>query len=66
MTKSKHIQQRMSQRGIKQSMIKLVLDFGISSGDKIILNKKGVDNVLIELEELKKKIISGNHIVAIM
>jgi len=44
----------MSQRGIKQSMLDIVLDFGVSQGDKIILNRKGLDKVLKEIEILKK------------
>ncbi len=54
MSKTRHIQQRMSQRGIKQSMIDLVLNFGKTQGDKVILNRKGIDKVLNELEKLKK------------
>jgi len=54
MSKTRHIQQRMSQRGIKQSMIDLVINFGKPQGDKVILNRKGIDCVLIELEKLKK------------
>jgi len=54
MSNTRHIQQRMSQRGIKQSMLDIVLDFGVSQGDKIILNRKGLDKVLKEIEILKK------------
>jgi len=54
MSKTRHIEQRMSQRGIKQSMIDLVLNFGIPQGDKVVLNRKAIDCVLNELEKLKK------------
>ena len=54
MSKTRHIEQRMSQRGIKQSMIDLVLNFGIAQGDKVVLNRKAIDCVLNELEKLKK------------
>ena len=54
MSNTRHIQQRMSQRGIKQSMVDMVLNFGITKGDKVILNRKGLDNVLNEIEKLKK------------
>ena len=54
MSNTRHIQQRMSQRGIKQSMIDMVLNFGVPKGDKVILNRKGIDNILNEIEKLKK------------
>ena len=54
MAKTRHIQKRMSQRGIKQAMIDMVLNFGVPQGDKIILNRKGLDGVLRELETLKQ------------
>ncbi|MBF0266824.1 MAG: hypothetical protein HQL46_16295, partial [Gammaproteobacteria bacterium] len=38
----------------KQSMINLTLNFGKSQGDKVILNRKGIDKMLSVLEQLKK------------
>jgi hypothetical protein len=54
MSKTRHIQQRMSQRGIQQSMIDMTLAYGEDHGDKIILNRKGIDCILNEIEKLKK------------
>lgn len=54
MSKTRHIQQRMSQRGIQQSMVDMTLEYGHSQGDKVILNRKGIDSILKELEKLKQ------------
>lgn len=51
---TKHIQQRLSQRGIKHSMLDLVIQFGKQKGSKCILNRKGIDSLLRELEKIKK------------
>ncbi len=40
MKKTRHIMQRMSQRGIKNSIVEFLEKFGVSDGDKIVLNKK--------------------------
>jgi hypothetical protein len=54
MSKTRHIQQRMSKRGIQQSMVDLTMDYGESKGDKVILNRKGIDCLLKEIAKLKK------------
>ena len=38
--KSKHCQQRMTQRGISQDMVDLVMGYGEAQGDKVILSRK--------------------------
>ena len=40
MSKTRHMQQRMSQRGITSEIIEMLLRFGVSDGDKIILTRK--------------------------
>jgi hypothetical protein len=40
MLKTKHIIDRMNQRGINAKMIELALEYGINKKDKIILDKK--------------------------
>ncbi|WP_281213665.1 hypothetical protein [Shewanella insulae] len=57
MAKTRHIQQRMSQRGIKQSTLELVRHFGTWSGDKQILNRKACAAALIELDRIRKQLI---------
>jgi len=61
MAKTRHIQQRMSHRGIKQAMVDLVLNFGKSKGDKVILNRKGIDAFLLELEKMKKNALKARN-----
>lgn len=54
MSKTRHIQARMSQRGIKQSMVDLAKKYGVKQQDKIILNKKGLQCLLNELRSVQK------------
>jgi hypothetical protein len=54
MSKTRHIQKRMSQRGIQQSMVDMTLEYGEPQGDKVILNRKGIDCILKEIEKLKQ------------
>jgi len=54
MAKTRHINQRMNQRAISQQMLEIVKMFGIDEGDKTILNKKGIEAALVELNNLSK------------
>ena len=54
MAKSKHIQRRMSQRGITNRMLEIVQDFGVIEGDKYILSCKNIDALLKKMNTLKK------------
>ena len=54
MSKTRHIQARMSQRGIQQSMIDLTMKYGVEQKDKVILNKEGLTNLLHELQSVQK------------
>ncbi len=55
MAKTRHINQRMNQRAISQQMLEIVKMFGIGEGDKTILDKKGIEAALAELNNLSKK-----------
>ncbi len=57
MAKTRHIAGRMSQRGIKQSMIDLVLNYGVPVQDRVVLNRKGAKSLLEHLDELRKATI---------
>ena len=57
MAKTRHIQQRMSQRGISGEMLDLVAQFGSWQGDKCILNRKGCRNALGALDSLRKRLV---------
>lgn len=54
MAKTRHIQQRMSQRGIQQAMLDLVKQFGIDNGDKTILNRKALRVAISECKKAEK------------
>ena len=52
MAKTRHIHQRMNQRGIQQAMLDLVKQFGSDSGDKIILNQKALKVAITECKKI--------------
>lgn len=56
MAKTRHIHQRMSQRGITNSMLDLVKLFGVNNnGDATILNRKSVRDILYTMNKLMKE-----------
>lgn len=58
MSQTRHIQKRMSQRGIQKKLLNVVTSFGVSSDrDKIILNKKNTEAVLKQLDSLRQKLL---------
>jgi len=57
MAKTKHIQGRMSQRGIRTELLEITKKFGKQQGDRIILSRKGAEAVLYEVDNLRKKIL---------
>lgn len=63
MHKTKHIQQRMSQRGISQEMVDLVLNYGVSEGDKVILNRKASARLMEAARVLAKILDKGGLVV---
>ncbi len=48
---SRHIDQRMNQRGITKEMIELTLEYGEIDNDRWVLNRKGVDAMIESLEK---------------
>jgi hypothetical protein len=56
MSKTRHLQQRMSQRGITSEIIEIVTKFGHSCGDKVILTKKNCEFLSQKLATLKRTI----------
>ena len=53
MAKTRHMETRMSQRGITQEMIALVRRFGKRFGDRVILGRKDIQRTLDELDDLR-------------
>lgn len=54
MAKTRHIHQRMNQRGIQQAMLDIVKQFGIDNGDKTILNQQALRNAITECKKIEK------------
>jgi hypothetical protein len=54
MAKTRHIGRRMSQRGIKQALVELTLQFGEDSDDKCILGRRGLQQLVDELRDLQR------------
>jgi len=59
--KTKHIQKRMSQRGIKNEILSLVAKYGVKHGDKRVLNRKACDAILVEINSMKKHIAKAKE-----
>ncbi len=61
MAKTKHMHQRMCQRGIDEQLVRLVQQFGISRDSsgalKTILSLKGIDKSLAQLDKLRKNLL---------
>ena len=54
MCRTRHMQQRMSQRGITSEIIEMLLRFGVSDGDKIILTRKNCQLLSKLFADLKR------------
>lgn len=59
MGKTRHIQARMSQRGIRQELLDLALQYGEPVQDKTILGKKALQLMLDELQELERSLLKA-------
>ena len=57
MAKTRHMHKRMNQRAITKRMIGLVNDFGVRKGDKRILDRKNIDQLVDSMTELKKDLL---------
>lgn len=63
MHKTRHMQQRMSQRGINKAMVDLVLSHGETDGDKVILSRKASASLLEAARTLAKILDKGGLVV---
>ncbi len=52
MARTRHLQQRVSQRSIQYEWLDLVKIFGTDDGDKIHLTRQGIDCALNEMKKL--------------
>lgn len=60
MLETKHILKRMSQRGIKKEMLNLALFFGEFKNNKIILDKKNINSLIKNLNNIKQDLMKLN------
>ena len=57
MAKTRHMHQRMSQRGISDRMLEVVSDFGVTQGDKCILDCKNIDALMQRMDRFRKDLL---------
>ena len=57
MAKTRHMHQRMGQRGVTQKMLDMVERFGTRRGDKHILDRKNIDQLVGEMDTLRSRLI---------
>ncbi|GJH13585.1 DUF4258 domain-containing protein [Caballeronia novacaledonica] len=68
MLSTKHLQQRMSQRGVNKDMVELAWTYGAQEGDKYILGRKEALSRLEALQSearLIKKVLDKGGIVVV-
>ncbi|WP_431285585.1 hypothetical protein ACQW02_12615 [Humitalea sp. 24SJ18S-53] len=54
MARTQHIGRRMSQRGIKQALVDLTLQFGEDAQDKRVLGRQGLKLLIEQLRDLQR------------
>ena len=57
MAKTRHMHQRMSQRGIADRMLQVVSDYGVMQGDKQILDRKNIDALMNGMDRFRKDLL---------
>lgn len=56
---TKHMQARMSQRGISKDLVDLTMQFGEPDGDKFRLGRKEIDRLVSNLDALRSKALKA-------
>lgn len=57
MAKTRHLHTRMNQRGITQRMIDIVTQLGICKGDKKILDKSNIDEIINRMDAFRRDLL---------
>lgn len=57
MNTTKHLMDRMNQRGISAKMIELALAYGINKDDKVILDRKNISKLIKEIDSYRKDLL---------
>lgn len=66
MVTTKHCQARMSQRALPKRLLDLVLEFGKDNGDKLILNKKATQQVINEIDTMRKELMDKGGVTVVI
>ena len=56
MKTTQHLDARMSQRGIKKTMIDLAIEHGVIVGDRVILDRKTCNSLIDSLKQQQKSL----------
>lgn len=57
MTMTRHAHKRMGQRGITLRLINVVRTHGVQRGDKLMLGRQNVDDLLQDLDKLRRDLL---------
>lgn len=57
MARTRHMHQRMGQRGITSRLVELTSHYGTDNGDRIVLDRKNVEELLVGLEAFRKDLL---------
>ncbi len=57
MAKTKHFNERVRQRGIRESTVRLAQEHGVPQGDKLVLGRKQIRSVLEALDRERKELL---------
>ncbi|WP_338501459.1 hypothetical protein V6R86_01615 [Sphingomonas kaistensis] len=56
---TRHMQERMNQRGIVGDIVALVAQFGDWNGDRLVLDRKALKNAVRSLDGLRAKMLKA-------
>lgn len=59
MSKTRHFQSRMSQRGINQGIIDLTIQFGVIEDDKIVVSEKQLKALITSLDQVRNTAVKA-------
>ena len=57
MAMTRHVHKRMGQRGITKRLMNIVRTHGVQRGDKTILGRQNIDDLIQDLDILRKNLL---------
>lgn len=57
MARTRHLHQRMGQRGVTSRLVDLTSQYGTDTGDRVVLDRKNVEELLAGLEAFRKDLL---------